>query len=234
MAATFTALKRWTLRVHKWLALAVGLQVLFWFASGLFFTLIPIERVRGEHLRVLPERVVVDVTAADFTVPASPDFPFHTASLSLLEGRPVWLMTGPEGRRLVDAGTGAVLSPLPEETARRLVLGAWVGRGELVSLSRLDAHNAEYKGALPVWQARFEGRDDANLYLDAVTGDVRAVRTPHWVAFDWLWGLHIMDWKNREVFTTWWMKLAAGAALLLTLAGFVLLGLRARQKALLR
>jgi hypothetical protein len=35
--------------LHKWLALIIGVQILFWFASGLFFALYPIERVRSEH-----------------------------------------------------------------------------------------------------------------------------------------------------------------------------------------
>ena len=38
-------------RVHKLLGLVVGAQLLLWTVSGLFFTLIPIEQVRGEHLR---------------------------------------------------------------------------------------------------------------------------------------------------------------------------------------
>lgn len=234
MGVALTGVRRWAVRLHKWLALAVGLQVLFWFASGLFFTLIPIERVRGEHLRQLPERAVLDAGQFGLSVPASPDFPMHTAQLSLLEGSPVWLLSGPQGRRLVDAATGLQLSPLSEATARRLALAAWLGRGELAALERVEAHTGEYKGPLPAWRARFKGEDTASLYLDAVTGEVRAVRTPHWRAFDVLWGLHIMDWTSREVFTTWWMKLAAGAGLVLALAGFVLLGVRARQKALLR
>jgi hypothetical protein len=29
-------------RIHKWLALLMAIQILFWFASGLFFALFPI------------------------------------------------------------------------------------------------------------------------------------------------------------------------------------------------
>lgn len=35
--------------VHKWLALIVGVQMLFWVASGLSFALFPIEQVRSDH-----------------------------------------------------------------------------------------------------------------------------------------------------------------------------------------
>ena len=36
--------------VHKWLALLVGVQIVFWVASGLFFTLFPIQQIRSENL----------------------------------------------------------------------------------------------------------------------------------------------------------------------------------------
>ena len=39
-------------QLHKWIALVVGLQVLFWVGGGLVMTAIPIETVRGEHRAV--------------------------------------------------------------------------------------------------------------------------------------------------------------------------------------
>mgnify|MGYP001195403238 CR=1 FL=1 len=37
-------------RVHKWLALILGAQLLIWFASGALMSFLPIDKVRGEHL----------------------------------------------------------------------------------------------------------------------------------------------------------------------------------------
>ena len=39
----------WASAIHKWLALIIGVQMLVWVASGLFFAVYPIERVRSEH-----------------------------------------------------------------------------------------------------------------------------------------------------------------------------------------
>lgn len=36
--------------VHKWLALLVGIQIVFWVVSGLFFTIFPIQQIRSENL----------------------------------------------------------------------------------------------------------------------------------------------------------------------------------------
>ena len=44
-----TSLLRWTIRVHKWLALIVGIQIILWVTGGVVMSVIPIETVRGEH-----------------------------------------------------------------------------------------------------------------------------------------------------------------------------------------
>lgn len=38
-------------KVHKWLALLMAIQILFWFVSGLFFAIAPIDQVRLEHVK---------------------------------------------------------------------------------------------------------------------------------------------------------------------------------------
>ena len=44
-----SAASRISSKVHKWLALLMAIQILFWFVSGLFFAVAPIEQVRSEH-----------------------------------------------------------------------------------------------------------------------------------------------------------------------------------------
>ena len=39
-------------KIHRWLGLLVGFQVVAWMLSGLYFAWIPIEQIRGEHLTV--------------------------------------------------------------------------------------------------------------------------------------------------------------------------------------
>ena len=53
-------------KIHKWLALLMAIQILFWFVSGLFFAWFPIERVRSEHMKAEapPAPVALDAAAA--------------------------------------------------------------------------------------------------------------------------------------------------------------------------
>ena len=44
-------MKKRTLRnTHRWIGLVAGFQLLAWTISGLYFTLIPIDEIRGSHL----------------------------------------------------------------------------------------------------------------------------------------------------------------------------------------
>lgn len=50
---------------HKYLALIIGAQIFLWVGSGLFFSIVPIEKIRGEHL--VNERPRQNLNADDFT-----------------------------------------------------------------------------------------------------------------------------------------------------------------------
>ena len=57
-----TVLLRWTLRIHKWLALVVGIQIVLWIAGGVVMSVIPIEitplRERAEDILPLVYHMV--------------------------------------------------------------------------------------------------------------------------------------------------------------------------------
>ena len=54
----------------------------------------------------------------------------------------------------------------------------------------------DLRRAVNAWQASFA--DGTNLYIDAATGEVLALRTGWWRIYDFMWGLHIMDPATRE------------------------------------
>ena len=80
----------------------------------------------------------------------------------------------------------------------------------------------------PSWQATFA--DGTHLYLDADTGEVLALRTGYWRAYDFMWGLHIMDPLGREDTSHWLLWLFGSAGLVTSLFGSTLLFRRRRMK----
>ena len=225
---------RFMRQAHNVLALVVGTQILLWMVSGLYFTLYPIETVRGSHLRT-PVEQVLSVPAGGW-VPAGPLADGASAvTLKPWLGRAVFVVERETGTDMFDAATGEQLTPLDEASARAVAEANWGGQGTLTSAAWVDAAPSESgrKGEA-MWRIDFEGKDRATFWVTPDTGEVRAVRTGVWRLFDLMWGLHIMDWSARETIASWWMKAFAFGGLMMSLAGAWLLVRRLTMGTLLR
>jgi hypothetical protein len=214
-------LSRW----HVWLGWLIGVPLLLWTASGLFMVSWPIEDVRGGHLRAEP----VPVRTAGLVVPQAA----AVTKLALVSeaGRTVWIATMADGAlRRFDARGGAALPDVDEAEARAIAAAGWRGTAALEGLTRFDAAHSplDLRRERPSWQVRYG--DGTHLYIDAGTGEVLAVRTRLWRAYDFMWGLHIMDLQGRENTHHPLLIGFAGLALAGSATGFVLLFRRRRKK----
>lgn len=223
--------RRWAPRVHKWIALVVGIQLLAWSASGLFMTVVPISQVRGEHNIRKPE--TVDLRAANVIPIAStlarvPVGKVARVELRTLAGRPVYeVALDGSSSLLLDARTGAVLSPITEAHAIEIATADFAGVGRPSNVTLItEKPPIEFRGDLPVWQIGFDDTDATNIYVSAATGKVTARRSTTWRIYDFLWSLHIMDYSERDNFNNPLVITAAAIAFALAASGFVLLFLR--------
>jgi len=214
--------------VHKWAALVVGLQLLIWTASGLFFSAVPIAMVRGEALLDAPAASAFSpqdilVTPRQALEAVAEDRP-TALRVRALAGEVVYEIRAEIGVFLVSARTGEVLSPISEDLARRIAGAAYAGPGEVGAADYLEVRPREAGSGGPVFRFRLDGGpQSARIYVDAVTGEPGPVRTDLWAFYDFLWGLHIMDYSQRESFNHPLIIVSAGVALLLALAGAGLL-----------
>jgi uncharacterized iron-regulated membrane protein len=210
-------------KVHKWLALLMAVQILFWFASGLFFAIFPIEQVRSEHAIAEQTPVPVDLAAAAAGLARLTGPPAEKVELRSLLGRPVALLSARETPpRLYDLATHRLISPISEALAVRIAEADHAGDSRAVHVRRITANDTEYRGALPAWRVDFAG-DSRALYVAADTGVVTARRSTLWRVYDFLWGLHIMDWRGHEDFNTPLLIAASLLGLVMSIAGIVLL-----------
>lgn len=229
--------KRWVADVHLWLSLLVGLQMLAWVVSGLFMVSQPIERVRSEHRMVhaAPMEISFPAPLASLDqVAAAFGAPVHRVSLEHVGGRLVYLVEGggeEKAKAIFDAQSAARISPVDEAFARQIAEDAIAGDGAAARLTLIEQDAPiEYRGALPAWRADFADADNLAVYIDASTGRVTARRSDLWRAYDFLWSLHIMDYGARENFNHPLLIVATAIALVMTVAGFVLLALRLPQR----
>ncbi|RKQ71003.1 PepSY-associated transmembrane protein [Litorimonas taeanensis] len=211
-------------RAHKWAGLILSVQILFWFSSGLFFTLFPIDEVRGRHLTDSPSYTLSDQSLLPIEIAMTTyDGQLTGAKLISVAGRPAYVLLGDSGSQLIDARTGSAWAALGEGDIRRIAEASYKGEGKIAALSRLDSLPKDYRGGLPVWQVKFDDKAKTRLYLDPQTAEIRATRTRLWRVFDFMWKLHIMDVTGEDNFNAWWLRLAAFCGFLFALSGVALL-----------
>lgn len=224
-------MRKWWFSTHKWVGLVVALQMLAWVASGLFMTYFPIEQVRSEHNIAKPAprnlRAEVGLISAQNAI-AAVSAPISRIELVDIAGRWMWRIdSNGKPHTLIDAQAGKVISPLNEANARRIAAADFAGAGKIKSALRIEKEAPiEFRGALPAWQIVFGDADETHLYVDALTGRVSARRSALWRAYDFLWGLHIMDWTARENFNHWPIVIMSVLALVTAITGIGLLVIR--------
>ena len=217
-------------RIHKWLALVIGAQLLIWFVSGAIMSFLPIDKVRGEHL-VDRETIVAIPGGAVFADPqrivAQAGAPVEAMTWRMLDGRPIAEVATKRGIKLFDAVTGRPVPPVDSKLATRIAEAAWKSaKKPKAEASLIKQESPEYRAALPAWRIAFADPDNTSIFVAADTGRITAVRTGTWRLYDFFWSLHIMDWKNHENFNSWWLLTLAVGGLLLGLAGTALLVMR--------
>lgn len=210
-------------RLHRWIGLLIGVQVAIWTASGAFMALSPIEKVRGEYLVRRDQADPVALEEVRLTPAQAVSIAGGRAreiSLKSIHRHPAYLVQHGDGASmLVDARDGAILSPLSKEMAREIAMAGYRGKGRVGDVMWLTKAPIEYRQALPVWRVRFIDADQTAVYVDPRSGRISAVRTDLWRVYDFLWGLHILDWREREDFNTPWLQIAASLGLVLALSG---------------
>lgn len=225
-------------RAHRWLGLLIGLQIVLWITGGVVMSALHITRIRGEDWTArAPEPVlesdarILDPLAA---ARAAGVDSVTAAALDIWLGRPVYRLEAAGGHALVDAATGARLSPVDATTAREIATRDYAGPGAISAVTSQTEPLIEIRGAtLPLWRVDFDDRRHTTLYVSPETGRVVARRNDLWRVYDVFWMLHIMDYRTRDDFNHPLLVGAALVAWLMASTGIwlVVLWLRRRFRA---
>ena len=88
-----------------------------------------------------------------------------------------------------------------------------------------DKPGSEYRGRpLPLYkiEALSEEDEKINVYLDPYSEKIVAIRSNQWRIWDFMWGIHIMDWNERDNIGNIFLKVFSILALLSALSGIYL------------
>jgi hypothetical protein len=208
-------------QLHRVLALVVGLQALIWMASGLYMTAVSIDVIHGDHVT---RHRHAPLPAGPFVPPATDDAVEAVRLKALADGRAVYEIRKAGRTHLQDARTGTAIAPLDARGARALAQQLYTGQGAIAGVRWLTRAPREVGSRpAPMWRVSFDDAIATTLYLAPDTHERLATRHDLWRAFDVLWMLHIMDYREREDIGTPWLRVLAALSLAFALAGVGLL-----------
>ena len=189
-------------RVHKWIGLLLGLQLVIWTVSGAMMALLDMEAVAGGE------------TAA---AAAAPEFPRGVSAWPqvrhALGGAPVTSLAvrplldrhvievgTPGGVRLFDAALGRPLE-VDAGLAGRIARASYPGSARVKNVTPLNELSlAVREHELPIWRVDFADEQNSSFYVSASTGRLLERRNDTWRTWDFFWMLHNMDYANRTSF----------------------------------
>ena len=202
-------------KTHKYLSILISIQLLLWTISGIYFAFNQIELVRGEQYR-LPQAFSVDLSKVNLVLDSVKSI--QVARRFSEEILIVRKETGTEYLNL----EGVALEKLSKTQATSIVSAVTSLTPLAVEEINDPEPGSEYRGRnLPLFKVitQDQENDEINVYVDAISGQVVAIRSEQWRLWDLMWGLHIMDWETRDEINNWLLKLFSVLALISSLTG---------------
>jgi Na+-transporting NADH:ubiquinone oxidoreductase subunit F len=212
-------------KLHKWLSLIIGLQVLVWVVTGSLMSFLDAPTASGRLSRqALPEGLAL---ARYDTVVDPGQLPIvqkevRSIVLQSFLSRLIYRVTLLESRLLFDAHTGLPLS-IDESFAERIAVASYRGEGNLVGMQKLEQGSDEMRGVSgALWRIDFSDPLNTRVYISAQDGRVLAHRNDRWELFDFLLMLHFMDYVRADSFNNPQNIVIAFATLWLVFSGLIL------------
>jgi hypothetical protein len=205
-------------KVHKYLSFFISLQLLLWTVSGIYFAFNKIELVRGEQYRKQVEQSI-NLGDFDFEIPNTTD-----VSIQKRLGENIAVIKVDGTTKYLNR-SGESISKLTESEAMNLVISNTTLSPVLVEEIVDERSGSEYRGrSLPIYKVESKTNKDLdiNVYLNVYSGEVLAIRSNQWRIWDLMWGLHIMDWKERDNISNILLKIFSILALVSSVTGVML------------
>ena len=205
-------------KVHKYLSFFISLQLLLWTVSGIYFAFNKIELVRGEQYRKQVEQSI-DLGDFDFEIPNTTD-----VNIKKRLGENIAVIKVDGTTKYLNK-SGESISKLTVSEAMNAVISNTTLSPVLVEEIVNERSGSEYRGrSLPIYKVESKTDDglDINVYLNVFSGEVVAIRSNKWRIWDLMWGLHIMDWKERDNISNILLKIFSILALVSSVTGIML------------
>lgn len=226
--------------IHQWLSLIVGIQLLIWLVTGLYFNLMDTQKASGNALRTNVAHQVKTNPTSLYPISQLGGKPPLEINLMWILNHPYYHLVYHKGHHgyqkqssaLFDAQTGIKVS-LTAKQIMQIAKASYTGNGKLSKPTLQQAPFDDYiQQQNSMWQVTAADELKTAIYLDGVTGKVIRHSNDDKRLKDLMMKLHFMDYSNSGGFNHWLIIIFAIATLLLSLTGaiWVVRNLKTRHK----
>ena len=237
--------------IHKWLSLIVGIQLLIWLGTGLYFNLMDSSLASGNEYRKRVDQSIIsykkinpnksvsvlDNNSTDNSGSSRTIIPLSKIISPIPQQvQLLWILQQPyyhfvyekgahsyqkRGSTLYDALTGRVVS-LSSSQIKRIAKASYSGPGTVQEPKLQTPPFSDYAAQQnPMWQVQVNDKNNTSIYLDAVTGRVIRHVNDDSRLKALMLKLHFMDYGNSGGFNHWIIVLFAVVTLMLSMTGIV-------------
>lgn len=210
-------------RIHKWIGLVIGLQLVLWTLSGAVMSMLDHETVAGGPAAAARPAALPASSAWSEVQRQLVGRKISGVTVRPLLDRHVYAVTADGGSLLFNAESGrpVVIDAALAERVARAAHGGDAAVSGVEPLAELELAVREHQ--LPIWRVDFADEANSSFYVSGRDGRLLERRNDTWRTWDFFWMFHNMDYSDRTSFNHPLIILVGFAALWLAITGFWLL-----------
>ena len=201
---------------HKYLSLIISIQLLLWTISGIYFAFNKIELVRGEQYIIKDKPSSIEINNLNISS--------NVKNIEIFKRLNQWVVKVEmdAGFKYQDLLGNEVYELSPNEAIEVVKLKTILSPIDAIKINE-SSSRSEFRGrSLPIYKIKTDSSDDTNVYVDVMSGKIVAIRSDSWRVWDFLWGAHIIDYRERDNINNILLKIFSILALLSSLSGIAL------------
>ena len=201
---------------HKYLSLIISIQLLLWTISGIYFAFNKIELVRGEQYIIKDKPSSIEINNLNISS--------NVKNIEIFKRLNQWVekLEMDAGFKYQDLLGNEVYELSPNQAIEVVKLKTTLSPIDAIKINESSARS-EFRGrSLPIYKIKTDSSDDTNVYVDVMSGKIVAIRSDSWRVWDFLWGAHIIDYRERDNINNILLKIFSVLALFSSLSGIAL------------
>lgn len=212
-------------KLHKWLTLLIGAQLIVWLVTGTLISFIDQVEVSGNKTRQsVPVQRSGDPQEALFPthkLSIAPEL-IRSIALTRILQRPVYRIEQDGRTSLFDASTGSEFR-IDKRKAEAIARESYKGDGEITGSELIELGSDEVRDFVgPIWRVNTNDSLATRVYVSPDDGRVLAHRNSQWKLVDFLLMLHFMDYAREDSFNNWQIITVGFGTLWIAISGVLL------------